>query len=63
MNKIIRDLLGLSSGTLSRLFGTAVYTEIERCQAAWMDWAMAQTTTWETWQDCWADYRKTLPQS
>jgi len=50
----------LSSGTLSKLFGTNVYEEIENKHKKWMSWFYSQPefikNACQSWSDAWLAY-------
>lgn len=59
-NDMEREIRTLASGTLANLFGTARYDQQEACQVLWLEWVQTQPDdkTWETWQDCWDEYKR-----
>jgi hypothetical protein len=56
--EMVRSIVILSGSTLSRLFKTTNYEEIEQKMFKWMEWVANQQSdkTWESWVDCWAEY-------
>jgi hypothetical protein len=59
---VIRELLGLSGSTESRIYGTPRYDEIEKARAELLSWIVRQpeSTRWLTWQDAVERYRSSL---
>lgn len=52
------DVGSLSSGTISRLANTQIYTEIDEYLFHWRHWILTHGNLpkWETWQDCYDEY-------
>lgn len=55
---MLKEVLTISSGTLARLMGSPLYSEIDAGLQAWGAWIMSQSEhkVWSCWQDCWDDY-------
>jgi hypothetical protein len=56
--EMVRSIVILSGSTLSRLFKTTNYEEMEQKMFKWMEWVANQQAhkSWESWVDCWAEY-------
>ena len=53
-----REVLSLSSGTISVLTGTSPnYEEIDKIQFAFYSWIMAQKKDFSNWQSAWNEFK------
>jgi hypothetical protein len=64
MHRILRDLAGLSSGTLATLTGTTRYDELEELRSRCLAWTLRRliydphALDGATWRDAWHHYRE-----
>ena len=53
-----REVLSLSSGTISVLMGTSPnYEEIDKIQFEFYEWVLRQKKTFENWQSAWDEFQ------
>lgn len=60
MNKVLSDIAQLSAGTISRLAGTRLYSEIDAYRDDFYNWAVQQEKNgiiYESWQDAYNLFR------
>lgn len=53
LDRVVRDALGLSSGTLATLTGQTRYTVLENIQAAFVAFCQEQAGEFSCWQAAW----------
>jgi len=54
--EVALEVMTLSSGTLSRLFGTRWYDEIERALNHWVGWLMETHLQFDDYRHAWFAY-------
>ena len=54
--QMAREVMTVSSGTLSRLFGTRWYDEIHRTLNAWVSWLMNTHLHFDDYRHAWFSY-------
>ena len=53
-----REVLSLSSGTISVLTGTSNYEEIDKIQFEFYSWIIEQKKTFKNWQSAWNTFKE-----
>jgi hypothetical protein len=57
-NKVIRDIYNLSSGTMATLTGLKNYSDLDRIQREFGEFAEDSPKNYKTWSDAWDDFAK-----
>jgi len=52
-----REVLSLSSGTISVLTGLAEYEEIDKIQFAFYNWIVEQKREFRNWPEAWNEFK------
>lgn len=59
-DKVIADVIALSSGTMAKLTGKRDYKSIDKIQSDWANWLDNQSKVYSNWREAWEDYSKTM---
>lgn len=57
-DKIMRDVLALSSGTIATLTGFKKYSDIDKIINAWIDYIEDTYHIYNNWMDAWNEFEK-----
>jgi hypothetical protein len=62
MKKIIKDINGLSSGTLATISGLNKYTDLDNLKQDFVDFTIKvlkdKPTVYKSWQEAWKEFKQ-----